>query len=603
MLKKIYIYACASFITLLACKEKNNYFDRNTKESPKILKYIYNDKNIESAYKDILTAKKNKNIHQLSNIYFQLGYYYLEKNISDSAFYYFNHSKEQSLIENDSSFIGRCLTNMAMIQADEADFLGCEETAVEALKYLSPYKKKDSIPLSSVYNTLAISKTELADYSQAIQYHELAMNFSSNKLSNIILKNNQAVVNAKDHRYDIAINILSTLLKNPILDKNPIEKARVLDNLAYIRWQKYGSNNDIKNELEEALKIRIKENYPLGEMASHFHLAEYFEKDNPYEAINHASKMYKIAIKLDRTEDQLAALQKLIFLDPKSSAKKDYFQTYLTLIDSIQKKRNHAKNQFTLIRYEVEKNKEENALLKAENIQKNYQILKQRIIVFIIILIIFIIIVFFVLWYQKRRQKFNLEKNQEIEKTELKYSKKIHDEVANGIYFLMTEIINSSDIKPSKVINDLENLYHKSRDISHDAEFKMDLKKDYNLILRQMIQTYSSKDTNIILMGNEANIWNGISLEKKEELYYILKELLTNMRKHSRASLVTIKFKNDKNSFTIEYIDNGIGMNQQDYNPNKHFVNLKARINSINGSYLIDFSRNMGFYIKILINN
>lgn len=557
----------------------------------------YTNETIQLTYKEIYRLKKEKNNGLLANIYFQMGHYYLNKNKSDSSFYYFNHAKEAYLLDNNNVFIGKSLIDMAIIQANEGDYIGSEETAVEALRYIK--KTQHNASLSAVYNCLAISKTEQKDYDQAIKYYNLALKFSTSKISVINIKNNEAVVNIKAGNYDNAIKILTKLINDPFLNNLPLHKARITDNLAYAKWLD-NPNYKADKDLYQALKIREKASDSIGQIANHYHLSEYYEKTSIKKAIFHANKMYDIALKLGNIDDQLAAMQKIILLDTPSTHEKNYFNSYIRLNDEINFKRIRAKNQFALIRYEVERNKEENALLKAENAQKNYLLLQQNVTIGSIIILALIIVILVIFWHKRRNAKFRQEKIEEVHRTKLKYSKKIHDEVANGIYFLMIQLQNNSDVKPTKIIDELDQLYLKSRDISHDSDYKIGLNEEFSITLRNMIKPYGSKDTRIILIGNESHIWDNIPNNKKEDLYYILKELMTNMKKHSQADIVTLKFKKEDYIISIEYTDNGVGFAGSGTGPFADLKNINDRLHPKKGHYIIDRNKKTGCSIKIL---
>lgn len=581
---------------LITRKKKSNELINTTKALPSSI-IDYSNETIQLTHKEIFKLIKEKNNKSLANIYFQMGHYYLNKNKSDSAFYYFNHAKEAYLLDNNNVFIGKSLIDMAIIQANEGDYIGSEETAVEALRYIK--KSQHNASLSAVYNCLAISKTEQKDYDQAIIYYNLALKFSTNKISVINIKNNGAVVNIKAGNYDNAIKILTKLSNDPFLNNLPIQKARITDNLAYAKWL-YNPNYKADKILYQALKMREKASDSIGQIANHYHLSEYYEKISFKKAIFHAIKMYDIASKLGNIDDQLAAMQKIILLDTPSTREKNYFNSYIRLNDEINLKRIKAKNQFALIRYEVERNKEENALLKADNAQKNYLLLKQKVMFGSVICLTILILILLIFWYQRRKAKFRQEKIEEVHRTKLKYSKKIHDEVANGIYFLMVQLENNSDAKPTKIIDELELLYHKSRDISHDEEFKIDLKEEFSITLRNLIKPYGAKNTRIILIGNEPHIWENISNNKKEDIYYILKELMTNMKKHSKADIVTLKFKKEYSTISIEYSDNGVGLAGSNGGNFKDLKNIKDRLDPTQGCYFIDKGKLTGYSIKII---
>ncbi|MGY0035741.1 hypothetical protein [Pedobacter sp. NJ-S-72] len=94
-----------------------------------------------------------------------------------------------------------------------------------------------------------------------------------------------------------------------------------------------------------------------------------------------AHKRYQVSKEIKSPGDRIEALKKLIELSPPEETKR-YFETYQKLTDSLQESRDAAKNQFALIRYEAEKNKSDNLKLQKENMDKKYQIIKQRVLLF-----------------------------------------------------------------------------------------------------------------------------------------------------------------------------------------------------------------------------
>jgi len=78
----------------------------------------------------------------------------------------------------------------------------------------------------------------------------------------------------------------------------------------------------------------------------------------------------------------------------------------------------------------------------------------------------------------------------------------------------------------------------------------------------------------------------------------VLQELMTNMRKHSAATLVVLKFKQENNKLTIEYTDNGLGC---ELKKQVGLKNTETRMESINGSIIFDSRINKGFKAKITV--
>ena len=70
---------------------------------------------------------------------------------------------------------------------------------------------------------------------------------------------------------------------------------------------------------------------------------------------------------------------------------------------------------------------------------------------------------------------------------------------------------------------------------------------------------------------------------------------MVNMKKHSKAKLVAISFKKDRNQYFINYSDNGIGLEFDTLSTKNGLKNVETRIKSINGTITFETSLNNGF--------
>jgi len=77
-----------------------------------------------------------------------------------------------------------------------------------------------------------------------------------------------------------------------------------------------------------------------------------------------------------------------------------------------------------------------------------------------------------------------------------------------------------------------------------------------------------------------------------------LQELMTNMKKHSQASLVILTMKDVKNKLQITYSDDGVGC---EINKSNGLLNAENRINSLNGKLILHSNKNEGFKATIII--
>jgi len=532
--------------------------------------------------------KQSLNKKNIDNFY-NKAFDYKESGEIDSAFLYFYKAKDNLLQRKDSFGSAKCLVNIAIIQETKGDYFGSQETALSALNYLNTKDTLQYTYLSINYNTLGITASKLKDYKKAVEFYLQALKFTTNQQDKILYQNNLANNYRRNKNYNIAIKILDSVSKN-ITSKNT-SYPRILDNLGYSKFIKDFNHNSVL-ELKKALKIRLKENDDWGLNSSYAHLADYYTKHNQDSALSYARKMYQVSKKIESPDDQIEALQKLISLESSQNSKQ-YFKIYQKLNDSLQTARNKAKNQFALIRYETEKNKADFLKAKAEGIIKQNKITQRN----IALVISFLALIGFYFYLKKRQKTLRQEKLLEVKNTELKYSKKVHDVVANGLYHTMIEIQNQPELDKEKILNRIEKMYEESRDIAQDEITE----KDFHSQFYKMINSYSSVDQRILPVGYKDNIWENVSDNVQSELYYIMREILVNMKKHSQAKLASLKFEKKQDNLTIRYTDNGIGISDLENKKGTGLRNTENRIDSIAGDIIFEKNPRGGLIILITV--
>ncbi|MGE8428445.1 MAG: tetratricopeptide repeat protein, partial [Sphingobacterium sp.] len=307
--------------------------------------------------------RKEKEIqNKIDSSYYDNAYRLLDEGRLDSAFLSFSRIKDLYVPFNDSLNIANCLINMSIIQKDRDDYYGAQETGLQALDFLKPNIPKHRIYLSTNYNNLGAATLNLNDLEKAISFYNLAIRYSDDSINTVTYKNNLALCYQKLKKFEKAISIYNEIANVDFVKNTPIEFARVLSNLARTKWLQNPNYNALP-ELHEALKIRQQGKDLWGQNASLSHLSDFYVATNQKKSLIYAESMYEIASRLKSSANMLQALEKLIKLAPADQIKK-YFQEYQHLCDSIQQARAAAKNQFALIRYEVEKNKADNLRLE-----------------------------------------------------------------------------------------------------------------------------------------------------------------------------------------------------------------------------------------------
>lgn len=501
---------------------------------------------------------------------------------NDSAYYYFNQALDYYQKENDSIKSANLLIYQSFIQSEEGDYFGSIETNIEALRLLKD--NKDNV--LSIYNSIAIAKSNLKDYKDAVSWYEKALLNTDEKSDKVLISNNIAVALSKQEKYDEAISVLESLINsNEKLDKKV--EAKIIDNLAYNKFLKDNSYNALP-ELSMALTLREKEKDNWGINASYAHLSDYFFEKDKKTSLLYADKMYFIAKELNSPEDQLEALKRLILLE-SSERSKQYFIDYQQLNYKQQTARAKAKNQFALIRFETEKE-------RAENVKKQNHILKQYIVIGILVVVGFAS----VFWYKKRKKYLQQLSELEVKNTQIKYSKKVHDVVANGLYHIMTQVQNNDDFSKDLILNNIEKLYEESRDIARDDLNEIS-EKDFYIRLAEMLNSYSNESHKVIIVGNSKEKWESISNNAQIEIFYTLRECMINMMKHSKAKLVSVKIEQLEGYLNIKYKDNGIGISENQEKSTSGIRNMENRIVTIGGKIIFEKNPDNGLLINITI--
>jgi len=528
----------------------------------------------------IISSCKRDNKKTEDNVNFQKAFICRESQSYDSAFYYYNLAKNDLITINDSVGTARSLINMGMIQTKKGDFLGGIESSLEANKYIK--KKDDKINknlLATNYNNLAISSNALRNFNDALSFYLIAIKYVEGKENTYICYNNIG---------DLLITLDSLKLAKTYLEKatladSAVNYSRAINNLAKAKYLDDKNYNPLP-EFYKALEIRQKNNDGEGLNSSFETLSTYYYDKDKKLSLEYAQKMLKEAIQNNSPDDQITALRRIITLQPEKYLSN--FNKFDSLNYNLQTIRNKHKSQFAMVRYDVAQKDAENQRLISQGLIKSAGISA-----------LILLLLGTTYWYIKRQKQLKQEKEIEVKNTQLKMSKKVHDVVANGLYHMMIDVQNNPEMDKTKILNNIEKMYEESRDISHENIAE----KDFAQRFINMITSYSSEEVKVLPVSYKESIWENIPYNTQLELYYIIREILVNMKKHSKAQRASVKFeKNDKN-LTIRYTDNGVGIDDLEQQKGTGIHNTENRIESIGGDITFEKNPTGGLIIEITI--
>jgi signal transduction histidine kinase len=159
----------------------------------------------------------------------------------------------------------------------------------------------------------------------------------------------------------------------------------------------------------------------------------------------------------------------------------------------------------------------------------------------------------------------------------------------------MSQVENKDLIDKDALLFGLENAYETSRDISYDNK-DINENQSFSEQLHKMLDSYSSDSVKVVFIGNNEKLWEGINFQNKTEVYLVLQELMTNMKKHSQANIVSIKFSRESSHKYL--IHRQRNRNQEIFSKNG-LQNMENRINAINGTIIFDTENNNLLKINI----
>ncbi|MEN2401506.1 ATP-binding protein [Flavobacterium sp. MC2016-06] len=484
---------------------------------------------------------------------------------------------------------------MSTIQQVNGDYYGSKETLTDALTYV----KKKSVYTASINNLFGIAEKELSVYNDAVFYYKEAIKDYKDPIDKLFPLSNIAVVYIQQKKYDKAISVLESILSKKILgDKAQESKARIQDNLGYAYFKK-GMTQKGFFLMTKSLEMKKQIDDTYGSIESYIHLAEYYAKIDINKSNQHALAAYNTATKLNSVDERLEGLQFLISNDHSAKNTK-YVQKYFSLNDSIIKVRNNFKNKFAKIKYDSKKEKDENQKLRLEKAEDLLSLQKAkylRIVFAIVLVFLIVLIAILVRYFRNKNRTIKIKTSYD---TETRIAKKIHDELANDVFhaitFAETQPLSKEQTKEN-LLQKLDDIYIRVRGISRENN-DIDTGAGFSRNIKEMLSTYNSNSRNIIVNNLEKINWETIDDVKKIAISRILQELMVNMKKHSEANLVVVKFEHDQKLLLINYSDNGKGCKKEEIIKNG-LQNMENRIIATKGTITFDTEPDKGFKVKI----
>ncbi|MEO9511883.1 MAG: hypothetical protein ABJN84_08950 [Flavobacteriaceae bacterium] len=537
-------------------------------------------------------AQKSHDTIYIAKGHAYLAYDHREKQQFDSAYFHYFQAQKNYRYLKDTLQVARKLLAMAKIEFRQADYYSSKETLTQALAFLDSVKNASYFAIA--LNELAHNFSSLDDFKNAEKLYQRAISIDPNSVNKILYTNNLASFYHENKKYQQSIESLKKVINDLPNDFDRSEKARLFHNLAKSEWQLKG-----KNPLPVFKKIvvtRKEENDYWGLLSSYQDFMDYYLLVDEKKAKLYADSILEVSRLIKNPTVASNTLAKLLKLNPKKHPK--LIRRYINLTDSLKHARLLAKNQFAYLKYQDQQEKTRLLALETETALQEVQLAKQETQKTLFLSLSAILLMGGISLYFLLKQRHKKEKLREVYKTEKRISQDLHDGMANDVFGLMTKI-QSKDHSADELLNKLEHIYQTTREISHqNATIRTGMVfKDE---LSTLISSYQHQNTSIITKGIHTIDWSKLDDISCVVVHRSLKELLVNMKKHAKASLVSIQFENQKNKLLIFYTDNGMGIDQKK-TYGIGLMNTENRIRSLGGHFIFEPKQGSGAKASISI--
>jgi len=199
------------------------------------------------------------------------------------------------------------------------------------------------------------------------------------------------------------------------------------------------------------------------------------------------------------------------------------------------------------------------------------------------------------------------------EKERQKLARDIHDTLSQGLVGVLMKLealevnIEKGNTAKSKeitqsAINQVRNNLKEAREIIQDLRLQREDNKELGASIEEEITRFK-EDSNTEVLIN----WNG-NIEVSPIIYknvsFIVREILSNVKKHAKASKVIINISLEPDKIALRIEDNGIGFDY--FYSNRlygHYgiIGLKERAKTIKGDLWIDSHKKKGTCVTLIV--
>lgn len=585
------------------------------------------------SYQLLSELVQNKNIHDSikARARLNMGNYFNSIGVADSSLFYTRnsliHLREKKYLAKAYRILGSAYRIMGNNE-DAMNMLFKSLNISEEINY--------SIMMSAVKSDLGILYAGKQDYDKSLQY--LKESIIDGNEGEMVYGNyvNIGTIYFLKEDYDNAEKYFLEAFELYDPKKDPKVSATISLNIGSVLQEKK-QYREAEAYFEKSKQIADANGFEHKSLKASLHSALLLDALGKHEqAIIDLQKILTKANKIssqDLAKEILKELPKIYEKTGNFKLANSYLKQFHKLEDSINSQEQQKKISELEVKYETSKKEKEILTLKEDQLVKNEEIKRQRllkksfVIGFLIILIP--IIGLLLVYYQKLqvKNKYNAQK-EEIDKQKIssflkeqelkltntyalaqneersRIARELHDSIGGNLAAIKLQMMNINKNKDLKdtIVDQLDNTYQQVREISHNLIPKNINQTAFTNYISDYIHTIEKvTDPNITFVPHPREKINNIDDQRKVEIFGIIQELLTNSLKHAKAKVIEICLNAYKDSIEILFEDDGIGFDQKQVVKGIGLQNIRNRLKLLKAHMDIDTAINRGTAIRIQI--
>lgn len=552
----------------------------------------------------------------VGNAYFYIGDYYLRKQMHDSAYSYFLQAENAFDLTKDSINLSKTLLQKAVVLSKNGVFSEAEKQVLHSLNYNTSetpiyHKQMQFMIIGDVFSGLGMLDDATYFYSQALDmlnYDELKSVSSPgiNNLKIVYLTSSLGNIYIEQEKYDQADALFNKIIEKYIDRKNLNSEryyAYVAISLANLKMKQHDLPK-VYSLLEEAINIGKKNKNRIIIHSAQLSLVEYYYLNGQKELAGPLLDTINTEVKeVGDFKSQLKALELYIAYAGGDSSK--YFEDYIEIGKLFKGETNLVKNNFIRIKAETAKLLKLNRQLS----DKNKLLTVIGACLFVIICSILVIYLYrskmkevrLIKMFQRDTEQYynsvintqnylNLVKDRE----RSSMAKELNDGVLNRLFATRFSLIQLGEkeieSKKSILIDEILEVERYIRDISHTIVNEQAIEiQGFEQLIRELVLVYSKESTIKFKVEIDPLLdIESLSHQKKINIYRSIQEMLQNVLIHSKCNICTIYFGYKTPALLeLKIVDNGKGFDSRVTKKGTGLLNIKERIELINGKVFI----------------